>query len=141
MGPRLLEIILKTNNLRINQLSNEGYEWYLSYLDVLDAMDIERYSTFLYEDCVLIMNNAAPIEGKKAVLEGLSQYWQFFSDLEHDLLNIYGTDSSFMLEAVNHYKRLDGKEVSLRAVALTDRNETGKVTSVRLFTDTSLLYD
>ena len=87
------------------------------------------------------MNNAVPLKGKKAVLNGLSNYWQFFSDLEHDLLNIYGTDSSFMLEAMNHYQRLDGKAFSLRTIALTDRNSSGNVTSVRLHTDNSLLFD
>ena len=132
---------MKTDNLRINQLSTECYKWYLSYLDALDARDIERYATFLSEDCVLIMNNAEPIEGKEAVLEGLSRYWQFFSNLEHELLNIYGTDSSFMLEAMNHYQRLDGKALSLRAVALTDRNSSGSITSVRLYTENSLLFE
>ncbi|MGR3278834.1 nuclear transport factor 2 family protein [Acaryochloris marina NIES-2412] len=132
---------MKTDNLKINQLSTKCYEWYLSYLDALDARDVDRYKTFLSEDCVLIMNNAAPLEGKKAVLNGLSRYWQFFSDLEHDLLNIYGTDSSFMLEAMNHYQRLDGKAFSLRAIALMDRNSSGDVTSVRLHTDNSLLFE
>lgn len=132
---------MKTDNLKINQLSAECYEWYLSYLDALDARDIERYEPFLSEECVLIMNNAVPLKGKKAVLNGLSNYWQFFSDLEHDLLNIYGTDSSFMLEAMNHYQRLDGKAFSLRTIALTDRNSSGNVTSVRLHTDNSLLFD
>lgn len=131
---------MKTDNLRINQLSTEGYEWYLSYLNALDSMDIERYAEFLSEDCVLIMNNSEPLEGKESLLEGLSQYWKFFSGLEHNLLNIYGTDSSFMLEALNHYTRLDGDAVTLRAVALTDRNDEGKVTSVRLFTNTDPLF-
>ncbi|MEO1686062.1 MAG: nuclear transport factor 2 family protein [Cyanobacteria bacterium J06631_12] len=119
---------MKTDNLRINQLSPEGYEWYMNYLNALDAKDIERYGAFLAQDCTLFMNNAEPAAGKEAVLSGLSQYWQSFGDLEHDLLNIYGTDRSFMLEALNHYQRLDGKPVTLRAFALTDRNEKGTVT-------------
>jgi hypothetical protein len=47
-------------------------------------------------------------------LEGLSWYWVTFGSLEHDLLNIYGTDSAFMLEALNHYTRLDGNRVTLQ---------------------------
>lgn len=131
---------MQIKNLRINQLTPEGYDWYKDYLAALDAKDIGRYGSFLADDCTLIMNNATPLEGKEAILEGLSHYWQAFGNLEHDLLNIYGTDQAFMLEALNHYKRLDGKLVTLRAVALTDRNEAGDVISVRLYTDTAPLF-
>lgn len=132
---------MKTDNLHINQLSQKGYEWYLEYLAALDAKNTEQYGSFLAQDCTLVMNNADPMQGKETVLSGLSQYWQSFGDLEHDLLNIYGTDQAFMLEALNHYMRLDGKPVTLRAVALTDRNDQGEVTSVRLYTDTSPLFE
>jgi ketosteroid isomerase-like protein len=120
---------MKTANLRVNQLSEAGYKWYLEYLDTLDAMDVERYGSFLADECVLLMNNAEPVVGKEAVLGGLSYYWRSFGALEHELLNIYGTDRALMLETLNHYQRLDGKAVTLRAVALTDRNESGKTTS------------
>lgn len=131
---------MKTDNLRVNQLTPEGYSWYTAYLETLDAKDIERYGGFLANECTLIMNNADPVTGKQAALHGRSQYWQSFSDLEHDLSNIYGTDRAFMLEALNHYRPLDGKPVTLRAVTLTDRNKAGKVSSVRLYTDASPLF-
>ena len=131
---------MKTQNLRVNQLSPEAYAWYRNYLAALDAKNVERYGSFLADDCALVMNNAEPVQGKDAVLNGLAGYWQSFRRLEHDLLNIYGTDQAFMLEALNHYARLDGRAVTLRAVALTNRDEAGKVTSVRLYSDTSPLF-
>ena len=63
-----------------------------------------------------------------------------FGELEHDLRNIYGSDQAFCLEALNHYTRADGEAVTLRAVAFTDRNDDGLVTSVRFYTDTSPLF-
>lgn len=131
---------MKTDAIQINQLSPNGYEWYLGYLTALDAKDIDCYGQYLADDCTLTTNNADPVVGKDAVLNGLAYYWQSFGELEHELLNIYGTDSAFVLEALNHYKRLDGSEVTLRAVALTDRDPQGLVTSVRLYTDTSPLF-
>jgi hypothetical protein len=114
---------MKAETLRVNQLSPEGYAWYLRYLDALDARDVARYGTFLAEACELRFNNADPVRGRDAVLGGLGQYWQSFAALEHELLNIYGSDRAFMLEALNHYRRHDGRAVTLRAVALTDRND------------------
>jgi ketosteroid isomerase-like protein len=131
---------MKTENLRINQLLPATYEWYLKYLEALDTLDIEAYGKFLAEDCSVQSNNNLPMEGKEAVMQGLAGYWTTFASLEHELLNIYGSDSSFVLEALNHYKRHDGKAVIIRAVAFTDRNEEGLVTSVRFYTDTTPLF-
>ena len=77
---------MKTENLRINQLSNEAYQWYLSYLKALDAKDVDAYGAFLADDCVMQQNNAEPVKGKSAIHAGLSQYWGTFGTLEHDLL-------------------------------------------------------
>lgn len=131
---------MKTDRLRINQLSPTTYTWYLQYLEVIDTKDISTYAMFLAENCVMNTNNFPPVSGKEPIIQALTQYWQSFTSVEHDLLNIYGTDSSFMLEALNHYVLLDGKQVTLRAVALTDRDESGLVNSVRLHTDTSMLF-
>jgi hypothetical protein len=131
---------MKTENLRINQLSPASFEWYLKYLEALDMLNIEAYGKFLAQDCSVQSNNNPPMEGKEAVMQGLSAYWATFASLEHDLLNIYGSDSSFVPEALNHYKRNDGKAVTIRAVAFTDRNEEGLVTSVRFYTDTTPLF-
>ena len=86
-------------------------------------------------------NNNPPMQGREAVMQGLGSYWKTFTSLEHELLNLYGIDSSFVLEALNYYKRNDGKPVTIRAVAFTDRNEDGLVTSVRFYTDTTPLFE
>ncbi|MFE4105830.1 nuclear transport factor 2 family protein [Almyronema epifaneia] len=132
---------MKTDQLRINQLSPETYQWYLTYLEAVDTQDVEAYSRFLAESCEMISNNNPPVQGKEAIAQFLTDYWQSFASLEHDLLNIYGSDSAFVLEAFNHYTRHDGKSVTLRAVAFTDRNEAGLVTSVRFYTDVAPLFE
>ncbi len=131
---------MKTNSLRINQLSESAYKRYLQYLYALDSLDIETYAKFLADDCEIQSNNEPPMKGKEAVRQGLGAYWQSFKELEHDLLNIYGTDQNYVLEAINNYTRLDGQKVSIRAVAFTDINEDGLVKSVRFYTDTTPVF-
>ncbi len=132
---------MKTSNLRINQLSSEAYQWYLHYLEVLDSKDVGAYSACLAEDCLMQSNKSPAVEGREVIVQFLSGYWKTFASLEHDLLNLYGNDSAFVLEALNHYKRNDGKPVSLRAVAFTDRNTNGLITSVRFYTDVTPLFE
>jgi hypothetical protein len=123
---------MKTDSLRINQLSPETYESYLDYLQAMDAKDLDAYGGFLADDVELQMNNSEPMVGKIAVLAGLGQYWPTFGTIEHDLLKIYGEDDHYVLEALNHHATLDGRAVTLRAVAITDRNPSGLAESVRL---------
>lgn len=89
----------------------------------------------------MLSNNNSPVQGKAAILENLSHYWKTFGSLEHDLLNIYGDDLSFVLEALNHYARNDGKHVTVRAVAITERNKQDLVTSFRFYTDTTPVFE
>jgi catechol 2,3-dioxygenase-like lactoylglutathione lyase family enzyme/ketosteroid isomerase-like protein len=131
---------MRTDRLRINELPEPAYRWYLEYLGALDAKDIDAYGAHLAPDVELVMNNAEPVSGHAAVTAGLAEYWQSFGELEHDLLSILGSDRAFVLEALNHYTTLDGRQVTLRAVAFTDRDERGRVTSVRLFSDTTPLF-
>jgi hypothetical protein len=131
---------VKTNSLRINQISESAYERYLQYLQALDSLDIEAYANFLADDCEVQSNNSPPMKGKEAITQGLGAYWRSFKALEHELLNIYGTDQNYVLEAINHYTRLDEKKVSIRAVAFTDLNEAGLVKSVRFYTDTTPVF-
>lgn len=131
---------MKVDQLRINQLSDEAFDWYQQYLEAVDKRDIVAYSDFLSDGCVLTMNNEAPLEGKGAIIDSLGKYWQSFASLEHELLNIYGTDSNFVLEALNRYQRHDGVRVVLRAVAFTDRDASGLVSSARIYTDAGPLF-
>ncbi len=131
---------MKTENLRINQLSDQAYENYLAYLKAMDNKDVESYGTFLANDVEMTFNNDPFGKGKEVILSGLGKYWQSFASIEHDLINIYGSDRNYVLEAMNHYTRHDGKSVTVKAVAFTDLNEEGKVRSVRLYMDTTPVF-
>jgi ketosteroid isomerase-like protein len=130
-----------TDTLRTNQLSPAATDWYVGqYLDAMDRLDIERYAAFLADDVSVQFNNAPPVQGKAAVVGMLAAYWTSFAGIEHELLNIYGTDERFTLEARNHYVRHDGRKVTTNAVAFTDRGADGQVTSVRVYADASPVF-
>lgn len=129
-----------TANLRVNQLSAAAYKNYLAYLNAIDNKDINAYGKFLADDIAVQFNNDEPMRGKETVLQGLGYYWQSFGSVEHDLTNIYGTDTSYVLEADNHYIRKDGTTATIKAVAFTDLNDQGLVKSVRVYQDVSPVF-
>lgn len=127
-------------NLRINTLSPTATEWYWRYVAAVDAKDLDAYAAFLTESCSLQVNNYFPILGKALIVETLKKSWATYAELEHEPLNLYGSDFNFVLEALNHYKRLDGKKITTRATAFTDRAEDGRVKAIRLYSDVQLLF-
>lgn len=127
--------------VRINQLSPAATEWFSSVLSALDAKDLPQYLSHMSPRVRIIFNNGEmTMDGIEAVREGLGQFWQSFDTLRHEELNIYGTDGNFAHEALNHYTTLDGREVTIRAVAFIDRDEGGRICSLRLYGNQSPLW-
>ena len=131
---------IRNDKLRINQLSEKTFQWYLGYLNAIDERDIESYKDYLSDDCTMQINNDPPVSGKDQIITHLASLWTLYKEDTHDLLNIYVTDSSFSSEIINHFVLEDGKEIPINAVACTDRNEEGLLTSVRLYADFSPLF-
>jgi ketosteroid isomerase-like protein len=131
---------MKTDELKVNQLSPKAYEWYLAYLTAMDNLDIDAYAAFLAEDCEMQFGNTPIVKGKKNIVEALTAFWATVEGDEHNLQNIFGNDNNFVLEALNTFKRKDGKTVTIPAVAITEKNLEGLVTSVRLFMDVAPIF-
>jgi len=128
-------VIIK--NLRLNQLTPEGFAWYLRVLDSVDARDIVTYASYLSEDTSAQVNNIGPVTGRQNVVNALTPVWLGFGGLEHDLRVIVGDDTSFAVEAVNRYTLWDGTQVFVNATAFYDRAADGLVKAVRMYGDMS----
>ena len=131
---------MKTDELKVNQLSPKAYEWYLAYLNAMDKLDIDAYAAYLAEDCELQFGNNPIVKGKSKAVEALKAFWATIDEDEHNIQNIFGNDNNFVLEAFNTFKRKDGKEITVPAVAITEKNSQGLVTSVRLFMDVAPIF-
>jgi hypothetical protein len=84
------------------------------------------------------------MHGKDVAKAGLGQFWGAVSGmgftLVHEPLNVYGSDTAFVLEALNHYDKAGHERITVRAAAFTDRGTDGRVTSVRLYQDVSPVF-
>jgi hypothetical protein len=128
------------DKLRINQLSDKAFQWYLGYLNAIDIRDTKSYVDHLSDGCSLQINSDLPVNGKHEIKQQLASFWTLYEKNRHDLLNIYGTDYSFSSEIVNHFTLPDGREITINAVGYLDRNEEGLLTSVRLYGNFSPLF-
>jgi hypothetical protein len=109
-------------------------------LNAIDDNDIESYSSYLSDECTLLINNYPPVNGKDQIIKHHTSLWTSFRGNARDLLNIYGSDSSFSSEITNNFTLQDGNEITINAVGYLDRNEEGLLTSIRLYADFSPLF-
>ncbi|KAF7510339.1 hypothetical protein GJ744_006835 [Endocarpon pusillum] len=128
------------SNVRINMLSASTTAWLTSVLTALDAKDLSAYTSFMAPQVSLQFNNSPAIVGIDAARSFLSQYWTTFGSLRHEELNVYGTETNLVHEALNHYTGLDGRKVTVRAVAWIDRDEEGRIEGLRVYADLSKLW-
>lgn len=135
---------MNLDQLRINQLSSDGWEFYRGYLEILDRYDVDAYVALLSDGVRIQFNNDPPLVGREVARAGLGGFWESITAmgyvLLHEPLNIYGDDRHWVMEALNHYDRAGGQRVTVRATAWTDRGDDGGVTSVRLYQDLGALY-
>lgn len=129
------------STVRINQLSPDATQWLAEVLEALDAKDLPKYLTYLSPSITITFNNGnQTFKGIDAVRKGLGSFWQTFGSLRHEELNIYGTDVNFVHEALNHCTTLDGRKVTIRAVAFIDRDKEGRIEELRIYSDQSPLW-
>jgi ketosteroid isomerase-like protein len=132
---------MKTDALRINQLSPTVFGWYCRYLDAIDGADVSAQLSFFHEDCALQINNHLPMHGHTAIAAAFERYWEAIASIEHELLNIYGNDERFCVEMLCHYTGNDGSQVILPAAVFIDRSADGLITWARSYIDATPVHD
>lgn len=127
------------NAVRINQLSDDAFEWYVGYLEALDCGDPEAFRAYLGEDCIMQINDNLPLYGANVILGALGHNWATFERVEHEPLNIYGSDLRFAVEMLWHFSRRDGQCVTVPS--FVDRGGDGRALSIRLFADLAPAFE
>ena len=133
------------SSVKTTNLSAETFSWLSSVIDALDRKDIEAYCTFLAPEVNITFNNGQSTQpntsGIEAVKTALTGFWQTFKTIQHEEIGLFESGTTVIHEALNHYEALDGRKVSLRAVAVMDRNEQGLIRALRIYSDQSPLFN
>lgn len=132
---------MRIQHIRTNELSPDAFLWLQAKYSAVDAMDALQYGSFLAEDATLQFANTPAVQGRSIILAGLQRFWSGIRGLDHDFINILGTDASLAAEALIDYTRKDGRVVSLPCVTVIERNDDGLATSVRIFIDTAPIFE
>ena len=121
-------------------VSETAFTWLQHKYLAVDSRSHTEYAKYLADDCVLQFANNPVAMGEDAVLKGIDNFWDSIHGLNHNFINVLGTDDYLVLEAVIDYNRTDDKVVQTPCVTLIERNSDGLASSIRIFIDTTPVY-
>lgn len=131
---------MKTNNIQHIQVSDTTMKWLQEKYLAVDAMDGEKYRSFLSEDCELQFGNNPIVKCNNDIIGGISHFWETINGLNHSFINVLGTDYHFAAEAIIDYTRKDNQVVKVPCVTIIQRNEQGLANSIKIFIDIAPIY-
>src|SRR5688572_16475396 len=106
---------MRTDNLKKNHLTEEGFNWLENAYTAIDAME-EMANRHLYaEDSEVIFGNRPAVQGLENVINMFKHFWTTVKGFNHSIVSVYGQDDAFAAETVVTYSRLDGTSVDIPA--------------------------
>jgi hypothetical protein len=111
--------------------------WHARFADVLCARDADAYLAFLAPECTIAINNALPTYSKIAIESVYQAYLALFKRLTIEVLNVHGDEHSLSVEALLNYTLNDGALEVVQCGYFITRDETGLITAVRVYGNTS----
>ena len=78
----------------------------------IDAMDADKFNSYLTPDVRFRFANADPAIGHAAVKEGVEGFWATIDGLTHHILNSWDFGETTIVQIDVEYRRKDGKSVT-----------------------------
>lgn len=124
-----------------SQLSDRGLDWYTRFLGEVDGRAADEVLAAIHDDCIIQVNDRLPAYSKAAIARGLEPYYEAFESVEHEVLNIYGSDRAFSAELLLHYAPPNGERITMPAAVIYERDADGLIVSMRLYVSVGSMFE
>jgi uncharacterized protein (TIGR02246 family) len=105
----------------------------------IDAMDAEKFASFLADDGVFRFGNGPAAEGREAIRQAVAQFFGSVHALRHRLLGVWSLPDVVFCEGEVTYTRKDRSEVTLPFFNVF-KMQGGKVREYSIYADVTPLY-
>jgi hypothetical protein len=113
--------------------------WVTELFTSVDEQNIEKFSSFLSDDCSLRFGNLPEVHGLDGVREFVSGFFDSIESLKHDISDIWIVPGGAICHGMVSYIRHDKSVLSIPFSNIFKSNN-GKVYEYLIFADTSQLY-
>jgi hypothetical protein len=107
---------------------------------LVDKRDAAGFAALFVPDGRFVFGNSEPILGPAAIAEAVDAFFAGVRGLRHQIVNRWEVAADTVAELAVEYHRPDGKYVSVPAVTIFTRDDTGLITHYRIFVDLAPLF-
>ena len=113
--------------------------WVRDLFNAVDAMDSEKFVSFLTDDARFRFGNADAVAARDGIRKAVAGFFGTIGGLHHDILNVWEVPGSVLTELRVTYTRKDGKKVELPCVNVFTMDGS-KIRDYRIFIDIAPVY-
>jgi hypothetical protein len=96
-------------------------EWVWNYFRDVDSFDPNKVTQYYTEDGQFRFANQEPVQGKSAIAQMLSEFYQNLQSMNHRNVGLWLGENSAVFEAEVTFIRKDGSQVTLPAASIIRR--------------------
>lgn len=105
----------------------------------IDAMDAERFLSFIDTNATFRFGSSPPVTGHDAIRAVVEGFFSSFAALKHDLLRLVADDNVIACEGEVTYTRHDTSTITLPFVNIFEVND-GLISLYRVYIDIGPLF-
>lgn len=113
--------------------------WVVELFASVDEKNIEKFSSFLSEDCSFRFGNLPVVHGVDGISEFVGGFFDSIESLKHDISDIWIVPGGAVCHGMVSYIRHDKSVLSI-PFSNVFKSNNGKVYEYLIFADTSQLY-
>ncbi len=113
--------------------------WITELFTSIDEKNIEKFSSFLADDCSFRFGNLPEVHGADEINQFVAGFFDSIESLKHDISDIWIVPGVAVCHGMVSYTRHDKSVLSVPFSNIF-KTDNGKIHSYLIFADTSQLY-
>lgn len=114
--------------------------WIVELLTSVDEKNIEKFLSFLSDDCSFRFGNLPAVQGVDGISEFVGGFFDSIESLQHDISDIWIVPGGAVCHGIVSYTRHDKSVLSIPFSNVL-KSDNGKVYEYLIFADTTQLYE
>ena len=113
--------------------------WTKDIFAAIDAMDTDKFASFIAEDGTLTFGNNPSVQGRENIHAVIDGFFKAIAGISHDVKNVFDVDGHVIMRGTSSYVRHDGSRLTTPFCNVF-KMEGDKIKTYDIYIDLSQLF-
>ncbi|HYF02861.1 MAG TPA: nuclear transport factor 2 family protein [Patescibacteria group bacterium] len=113
--------------------------WTKDIFAAIDAMDTDKFASFIAEDGQLTFGNNPTVHGRENIHAVIDGFFKAIAGISHDVQNVFDVDGHVIMRGTSSYTRHDGSQLTTPFCNVF-KMEGNKIKTYDIYIDLSQLF-